>query len=104
GAVAVVFVEPVGGSFRRAIEARSAQYENVQPAVVIVIQVGATAAHSFDDVILPGDAAVDGRSTDSGCLGNVGKLCMKRQAGRFATRRRFHHTGGHALSGEANTS
>ncbi len=61
-AVAIVFVEAVAGACYRVVHARSTENENVEPAVVVVVEKGDAAAHGFYNVILLREAAVDDRS------------------------------------------
>ena len=49
-AVAIVLVEPVRRIRRNGFEGSSAEDEDVHPAVVVVVEEGAAAAHLFDDV------------------------------------------------------
>jgi hypothetical protein len=49
-AVAVVVIEPVAGARRSAFERTAAEQEDVHPAVVVVVEEGASAAHRFHDV------------------------------------------------------
>jgi hypothetical protein len=97
GSVAVVFVEPVIGVIRRMIETRATQDEDIQPAVIIVIDKGHAAAHSFDDVILAGNAAVDHRCTQAGLLGDIHEAGSPGQSRGLTARERLHTTAGDAL-------
>ena len=60
-AVPIVLVQPVRAPCGRPLEAGPAEDEDVQPAVVVVIEEGAAAADGFDDVALGVDPAIDDR-------------------------------------------
>ena len=60
-AVAIVLVQAVGRAGGRAFEARAAEDEDIQPAVVVVVEEGDAAADGFEDVGLGVGAAVDDR-------------------------------------------
>ena len=60
-AVAVVLVEAIGRTRRRPFETRAAQHEQIQPAVVVVVEKRHSASDDLDDVALSVDAAVDDR-------------------------------------------
>src|ERR1039458_4711009 len=90
GAIPVVLVQPVGGPRRRAFQARAAEHEDIQPAVVIVIEEGDAAAHRFDDVQVAVDAAVNHRFAQARVRGHVRKARVKGQPGRLAARHGLH--------------
>ena len=72
--VAIVFVQVRRRSFARGpvrVEARSVRQIDIEPAVVVVIEKGETAAFGFDDVVLVIDAAPNVRGIEAGFLGHV---------------------------------
>src|SRR4029077_968081 len=95
-AVTIILVEAVGSSFGGGLESCPAEEENVEPAVVIVIEQGASAAHCLHDVFLLGDAAIDRWKMQPRRFRNVRKLGVKRKAGGFTSRRRLHASRGHS--------
>src|ERR1039458_6509830 len=90
GAIPVVLVEPVSGPRRRPFQTRAAEHQDVQPAVVIVIEEGDAAAHRFDDVQVAVDAAVNHRFAQARVRGHVRKARVKGQPGRLAARHGLH--------------
>jgi hypothetical protein len=60
GAISIVLVQPVRGAWRSGLEAWPAEDEDVEPAVIIVIEQGASTAHRFHDVVLSENTAIDG--------------------------------------------
>ena len=79
-AVAIVFVEAIGGIGGRIAQSRAGKHENVEPAVVIVIEERAAAAHGFNDVIGAFGMAADRNRFQPGARGNVGEACAEGQA------------------------
>jgi len=78
GAVAVVVVEAIAGTRRSAVEAAPTDDEDIHPAVIVVIEEGAAAAHGFIDVShLAGNSGDDGLC-QSGLRGDVGELRKRR--------------------------
>ena len=72
--VAIVFVQMGSGSFPRrpvGVEARSVRQINIEPAVMVVIEKGQTAAFGFNDVFFLIDATPDIRGIQAGFLGHV---------------------------------
>ena len=55
-------------SGRRALQPRAAEHEQIEPAVVVVIEKRDAAADDLDDVALAVDAAVDDRLGQAGLL------------------------------------
>jgi hypothetical protein len=49
-AIAIIFEEPVGCAGRHGFQGSAAKNENVHPAIVVVVEEGASAAHLLDDV------------------------------------------------------
>ena len=103
GAIPVGLVQAVRGAFRSGLESCPAEDENVEPAVIIVIEQGASAAHRFHDVVLSGNAAIDGGRMQAGRFRHIGESGEKRNAGGFTPRRGFHSSGSRALRGEADS-
>jgi len=85
--IAVVVVHPIGGTGWIAFQQRPAQNEDIEPAVLIVIEEGDPAANSFYDVSLAFRAAVNNRVRKAGLFGDVGELAVEGNAGLFASRR-----------------
>ena len=96
-AVAIVAVEPIAGAFGSRAEARTAKHQDVEPAVVIVIEKSDAAADGFEDVALGVDAAVDGGRRQTGRARDVGELRIERQPGAFSLRLWLDVAGGHSL-------
>ena len=88
---------PAGGAF----EAGSAEDEDVEPAVVVVIEEGAAAAHGLDDIVLFGNSPVDRWREEPGGLGDIGEVGVEGKTGRFGSRRRFDVTRAHSLGAKA---
>ncbi len=83
GAVAIVAVEAIGGVGEWVAEAGAREDENVEPAIVIVIDKRAAAGHGFDDVIAAGGVASDGWRGEAGVVGDVCELRVPGKAGGF---------------------
>ena len=60
-AVAIVLVKPVGSAGWSIFEARAAQNQEIEPAVVVVVEKRHAAADDLDDVALGVDAPIDHR-------------------------------------------
>src|SRR5207248_10083768 len=97
GAVAIVLIEAIG-SAGRTLASGSAQYEDVEPAIVIVIEKSRAAAHGFENVGLVVGFAADHWRAQSGGIGNIGEARVKREAGGFTPRRRRHVPGRYTLA------
>ena len=50
GAIAVVFVQAIAGSGRNTVQATAGEQEDIHPAIVVVVDEGATRAHDLEDV------------------------------------------------------
>ncbi len=97
-AVSIVFVQAVAGFWNDLVHALTAEHENIQPAIVVIIEEGNTAAHSLNDVVLMLEAAVDdGRRKPSLC-GNIGEVRKKRDTGGLASGHWLHIAGSDALT------
>ena len=97
-AVAIIFIQPVGRTRRRALEASAAQQENIQPSVVIVIEKCGAAPYRLQDVSLMILGPANHRGAQTGARCDIDKMCVKRDSRRFAARRRRHVAGGDALA------
>ncbi len=97
GTVAIVFVEAVGGSRRRAFQTGAAEKKNVEPAIVVVVDKRAATADRFDDVGFFRFAAVDDGRVEAGLRRDVDKMSTEGQPRRFSPGLRFHLTRGNAL-------
>src|SRR2546426_11131965 len=73
GAVVIVAIEMVGGSFSggRAFEFGTVDQENVGPTVIVVVKDGDAGSSSFDDVLLRVEAAEYVLGGEAGFLGDV---------------------------------
>ncbi len=97
GAVTIILVKAVRGPFRRAFQQRSAQDEDIEPAVVVVIDKGAAAADSFNNVgLMVGGSINDGR-TQARLFRNIRKAGVKGQTRRFASGLSFDGPVGNTL-------
>ena len=85
-AVAVVLVEAIGRARGRALQPRAAQDEQVEPAVVVVVEERHPAPDHLEDVALGVDAAVDDGVREAGLLRDVGEAGEEGAAGRHAAR------------------
>src|SRR5208282_6023841 len=71
--IAIVLVKAIAGSGRDAFQAAATEDEDVHPAIVVVIEEGATAAHDFRNVGCTGAFAVEHRLRESGTCGYIHK-------------------------------
>ena len=97
GAVALVFVEPVGCAEGRAFQASAGKDEQIYPAIIIVINEGAAAAGRFENVFLAFHAAVDDWFAQAGRGGDIYKMGIESTAGRRGPRQRLGRMCRHAL-------
>jgi len=97
GAVAVVFVEPVGCAEGRAFRASAGKDEQIHPAVVVVINEGAAATGRFENVFLAFHAAVDDWLVQPGRGGDIYEMGIKCTAGNRWPRQRLGRVCRHAL-------
>ena len=97
-AVAIVLVEAVTRSFRSVGQANARKDENVEPAIVVVVQKCTTAASYLDDVVLAINATVDRAVTQTSSRPDILKACVKRQAGEFSSWLDGCLTRGHSLA------
>ena len=86
-AVAVVFVEAIRcvRGDRRGVEAAAVENENVEPAVVIVIEECNAAAGGFEDIVGAVSAAEDDGMGEAGLRGDISELREPGNAGSFGT-------------------
>jgi hypothetical protein len=91
----LVFVQPVAGARRGAAQAGSREHEDIQPAVVVVIQKCDPGAHDFDDVVHTVGPPADGWRAQARLRRHIGESGVKRLSGRLAARRRLHTARGH---------
>ncbi len=96
-AVAVVLVEAICRLRRRAFETGAAQHEQIEPAVVVVVEERHSAAHDFDDVALAVDAAIDDRVGQSRLRRDIGEARVERAPRRLASRLRLDAARGNSL-------
>ncbi len=95
-AVAIVPVQAVrsargdGGC----VETAAVQHENVEPAIVIVVEEGDAAAGCFEDVIGMVDGSIDDGMREAGRGCNVGELREEGNTGGLAASLRFHSARG----------
>ena len=57
--VPIIFVEAITRIWNGRVHARAAQYKDIQPSVVVIVQEGDTATHRLNDVVLMLESAVD---------------------------------------------
>ena len=95
-AVAVVMVQADGGPFGSIFEAAPGEDDDIEPAVVVVIEEGCTTAHGFEDVVCVVGVAIDNGGMEPGGAGDVGEAGMKGFAGRLARGSRRDFTRSHA--------
>ena len=60
------------------------QHENIQPAVVIVVEEGDARAHRLDDIVAVVGIPVDDRSVKTGLFGDVAEMCVEGTPGRLS--------------------
>ena len=97
-AVAVVFVKAIGGVARRIAETGAGENQDIEPAVVVVVEEGGPAAHGFQDIVGAPWVAGDYRVFQPGLLRDVRKSGVKRKSGELSARSRFHSAGRHPLA------
>src|SRR5208282_3866362 len=51
-AITIIFVQAVGGTWRRSRHRRATEQKNVHPAVIVVVEKSAATANGFEDVVL----------------------------------------------------
>src|SRR5208282_2656945 len=71
--IAIVLVKTIAGSGGDAFQAAATEDEDVHPAIVVVIEEGATAAHDFRNVGCTGAFAVEHRPRESSTCGHIHK-------------------------------
>ena len=86
GAVPIIPVKAIAGLRGRAVQTRSAGNEDIEPAVVIVIEKGDAAAVGFEDVLLGVRVAVDDGFREAGLRRDVGEPERGRRRGTYGTR------------------
>jgi hypothetical protein len=90
-AVPVVFEEPIAGARGRVGETSPGEQKNIEPAVVVEVEKGASTTESFDDVILVVAFTVDCDGPQASFCGHIGESGIEGKARRFAAglRNRF---------------
>src|SRR5439155_398038 len=96
-AITIVLVQPVGAAVGRAFQSRAAQKENVQPAVVIVVDERHATTHRLDDVLFAVHSAVDHGLAQPGLFRDVNEVRIEGQARGFPSRHGLNATGRNAL-------
>jgi len=96
-AVLVVAVQPVGRLGGRVLEARAGRDEDVQPAVVVVVDERNAAGGRFGDELHPFLVAEDDRRGESGLPGDVRQGRRPGFAGKLGSRLRLDAARRHAL-------
>ena len=98
GAVPVVVVEPVGDARGGAGECASAKHQDVDPAIVVVVEKGASATNRFQDVVLGAGRTVKNGMIDSRLLRHLDKMGVVGQAGSFPSRLHCAFVRNHTLT------
>ena len=88
--VAIIFVEAVGGFLRIPVEPGTGEQQNIQPAVVVVVQKRTAATRRLENIRALLDIAVNRRLAEPRLAGRIGETSMERQAGRFDAPLRTH--------------
>src|SRR5216684_8249348 len=90
-AVPVVFEESIAGARGSVGETGPGEQKNIEPAVVVEVEKGATTTESFDDVIFAVAFTVDCDGPQASFCAYIGESGIERKARRFATglRNRF---------------
>ena len=96
GAIAVILIEPVGRPLHRPFVACPRQQEDVEPAVVVIVEEGDTATHRLQDVIHAIWGTEDHRCAQASARGDIGEVRVKWKPRRFSARLWPNPTGGHA--------
>ena len=94
--IAIVLVQTVCSS-GRALDGRTTQQKDIEPAIVVVVEERRAAANGFEDVGFSGSTAADDRFPKTRRAGNIREAGVKRQAGWFAPRYRRYITRGNTL-------
>src|SRR5205085_6970872 len=89
GTVAVIAIEPDGRAVGCGVEPAPGEEKDVEPAVVIVVQKGDTAAHGFESEIGVSRSAVNDGGAEPGLLRDVDEAGVEGEAGSIAERDRF---------------
>src|ERR1700730_10840004 len=97
-AVPVVFEEPIAGARRSVGEASPGEQKNIEPAVVVEVEKGATTTEGFDDVIFVVAFTVNCDGSQASFCGHIGESGIEREARRFAPRLRNRFVGHDALT------
>ena len=82
GAIAIIFVEAVGGARRSALEQGPGEEKDIHPAVIVVVNEGAATAVGLQNVFVDLSTTVNGGRVKSGGGGYVGEMRVKRAPGR----------------------
>ncbi len=80
----LIHVESIACAGGCCAEARAAEHQNVEPAIMIVIEESDAAAVGLEDVAFGIDVSVDAGRSQAGVVRNVGELRIKRQSGTLA--------------------
>ena len=91
--VAIVFVEAVGGLLGICIEPGTREEQNIQPAVVVVVQKRTAATRRLENVGALLGIAVNRRLGEACLAGDIGETRMEGQAGGFGAPLRTHVAG-----------
>ena len=87
GAVAIVFIKPIRGPIRRAIQPAAGEQKDIKPPVVIVIYKRRSAPGGLQDVAFPFNAAVDYRSPQASRGRHILKLRQPRPPAQLTQNR-----------------
>ena len=95
--VAIVPVQAIAGARWCGAEARAPQDQDVEPAVVIVVEKSDTATVGFENAPLGIDTAVNAGRRQAGLVRDIGELRVERQPGALSSRLRPDTARSHAL-------
>ncbi len=93
GAITIVAVQPVGCPRRDCVHSPPVQDENVEPAIVVIVNERGAAADRLEDVAGVVGRAIDRRLRQARGLGHICEPCVKRQAGSLRAGLRSHPSG-----------
>src|SRR5438128_2660430 len=80
-AVTIVLVQAVSATLGWAFETRAAKQEDIDPAVIVVIDERGASTYGLENVLFSIHAAVNYWRHQSGLLGDIHEMCIKREPG-----------------------
>ena len=96
-AVSIIFIQPIRRARDGLAGARTAEHQNIQPAIIVIVEKGNSTADRLEDIFLLVNASIDGGGSKAGAGRHVGKMGQERPARRPSTRLRPNSPGGDAL-------